>query len=386
LHQCKVSKRKVVVLKLDFENAFDTIEHDIIFKILQHNGFSPQWINSVKSLLTSVSSSILLNGVPGKQFVCKRGVRQGDPLSPLLFVLGGDLLQSAINSLLDRGELQLPIPTGVSEFPIVQYADDTLLILPTDSAQLASLKNLLVKFTATTGLAVNYHKSCMLPINVPDDEIQLLAMGFGCTVGSFPFTYLGLPMGTTRPGIQDLSPLVCRIERKLTASMNLLAYRGRLQLIQSCIQFMPIFFLCSLHIPPGILKPINRIIRHGLWGKNEDGKGKQSLASREMICKPRSAGGLGIMDFGKQNDALLIKQLHKFYNKAEVPWVQLVWNYYTDVVPHVAKLCGSFWWKDVMKLAGNYREFCHVTPVAGDSILFWSDKWRGNSLSHDFPR
>jgi hypothetical protein len=231
LHQCKVSKRKVVVLKLDFENAFDTIEHDIIFKILHHNGFSPQWINLVKSLLTSVSSSILLNGVPGKQFVCKRGVRQGDPLSPLLFVLGGDLLQSAVNSLLDRGELQLPIPTSVSEFPIVQYADDTLSILPPDSAQLASLKTLLVKFTATTGLAVNYHKSCMLPINVPDDEIQLLAMEFGCTVGSFPFTYLGLPMGTTRPGIQDLSPLVCRIERKLTASMNLLAYGGRLQLI-----------------------------------------------------------------------------------------------------------------------------------------------------------
>jgi hypothetical protein len=149
---------------------------------------------------------------------------------------------------------------------------------------------------------------------------------------------------------------------------------------------MPIFFLCSLHIPPGILKPINRIIRHGLWGKKEDGKGKQSLASWEMICKPKSAGGLGIMDFGKQNDALLIKQLHKFYNKVDAPWVQLVWNYYTDVVPHVAKLCGSFWWRDVMKLAGNYMEFCQVTPVAGDSILFWSDKWRGNSLSQEFPR
>jgi hypothetical protein len=254
----------------------------------------------------------------------------------LLFLLGGDLLQSAVNDLLDKGELQLPIPTSDSEFPIVQYADDTLLILPANSAQLASLKNLLIKFTATTGLAVNYHKSCMFPINVSDEEIQLLAMEFGCTVGSFPFTYLGLPMGTTRPSIQDLSPLVCRIERKLTASMNLLAYGGRLQLIQSCLQSMPIFFLCSLHIPPGILKPINRIIRHGLWGKKEDGKGKQSLASWEMICKPKSAGGLGILDFGKQNDALLIKQLHKFYNKAEVPWVQLVWNYYTDVVPERA--------------------------------------------------
>jgi hypothetical protein len=66
LHQCKISKKKVVVLKLDFEKVFDTIEHDIIFKILQQKGFSPQWINLVKSLLSSGSSSILLNGVLGK--------------------------------------------------------------------------------------------------------------------------------------------------------------------------------------------------------------------------------------------------------------------------------------------------------------------------------
>jgi hypothetical protein len=77
------------------------------------------------------------------------------------------------------------------------------------------------------------------------------------------------------------------------------------------------------------------------------------------------------MDFGKQNETLLIKQLHKFYNKADVPWVQLVWNYYTDEVPHVAKLCGSFWSRDIMKLADKYREICTVTPVKGDSILFW---------------
>jgi hypothetical protein len=107
--------------------------------------------------------------------------------------------------------------------------------VPAYFGQLAALKSLLVNFTATTGLVVNFHKSCMLPINVSDEEIQQLAAYFGCIVGTFPFTYLGLPMGTTRPSIQDLSPLVCKIERKLTASMNLLAYGGRLQLIQSCL-------------------------------------------------------------------------------------------------------------------------------------------------------
>jgi hypothetical protein len=84
LHQCHHSKRELVILKLDFENAFDTIEHSTILAMLQELGFRTKWINWTKMILESASSSILLNGVPGKIFKCKRGVRQGDLLSPLL--------------------------------------------------------------------------------------------------------------------------------------------------------------------------------------------------------------------------------------------------------------------------------------------------------------
>jgi hypothetical protein len=76
------------------------------------------------------TSSVLLNGVPGKDFECKRGVRQGDPLSPLLFVLAAELLQCIINKAYQMGLLGLPIPVRDTEnFPIIQYADDTLLFL-----------------------------------------------------------------------------------------------------------------------------------------------------------------------------------------------------------------------------------------------------------------
>ena len=86
----------------------------------------------VDTLETYQSSSILLNGVPGKQFICKRGVGQGDPLSPLLFVIAADLLQSVVNHMLQQGLLNLPIPSNDPDFPIVQYADDTLLIIQAD--------------------------------------------------------------------------------------------------------------------------------------------------------------------------------------------------------------------------------------------------------------
>lgn len=98
--------------------------------MLHHKGFDSKWIHCVQEILSSGSSSILLNGVPGKYFQCKRGVRQGDPLSPLLFVLAAYLLQSIINEAHKRNLLHLPFPQyNQANFPIVRYADDTLLIM-----------------------------------------------------------------------------------------------------------------------------------------------------------------------------------------------------------------------------------------------------------------
>ena len=143
---------------------------------------------------------MLLNGVPGKTFDCKIGVRQGDPLSPLLFVLAGDLPQSMINRAKDMGLLKLPIrTTSTCDFPVVQYADDTLIILDGDARQPFFLKSLLTSFYLITGLKVNYSKSMMVPINVSEGELHNLATTFGCSKGNLPFTYLGLPLGTERP-------------------------------------------------------------------------------------------------------------------------------------------------------------------------------------------
>jgi hypothetical protein len=291
IHQCKASKKPIVLLKLDFEKAFDSIEHEAIYQILRQMGFPGKFIYWVKIMLETGTSSVLVNGVPGRKFKCRRGVRQGDPLSPLLFVLGAELLQYIINDLKTRGLLNLPIEVGDQDFPVVQYADDTLLLLEADATQLATLKQALQDFSTSTGLSVNYHKSCMLPINISEDAVHALAQGFGCVVGSFPFTYLGLPMGTTRPKMVDFMPLVTRLERRLTASSCFLAYGGRLQLIASCLSSMPIYFLCSLDIPEGILKQIYRIIRQCLWRGNNPESKKQSLASLDMICKPKSSGG-----------------------------------------------------------------------------------------------
>jgi hypothetical protein len=152
---------------------------------------------------------------------------------------------------LRQGFIHRPIDTYDPDFPIIQYADDTLLIVPADRVQLLALKEVLHKFSLSTGLKINYSKSQMVPINIPDDLISELASDFGCQIGSMPFTYLGLPLGTTKPHIIDLMPLACRLERRLASSSCFLSQGARLQLINSALASMPLHFLCSLQLQIG---------------------------------------------------------------------------------------------------------------------------------------
>lgn len=319
--------------------------------------------------------------------MCKTGVRQGDPISPMLFVIAADLLQSITSDMLARGELSLPISTNDPDFPIVQYADDTLLILPAVDSQLLALKDMLIDFQASTRLKVNFQKSCILPINVEASETARLASLFGCQVGTLPFTYLGLPVGTTRPKIQGLVPVVDRMERRLTATSCLLSQGSRLQLVLSTLSSMPIYFLCR---PVGIIKQLERIMRQCLWRGNSDNP-NQSLLAWPLVCKPKEYGGMGILNLAIQNKALLSKHLSKFYNKANIPWVSLIWSsYYDGVVPHATILCGSFWWKDIMKLNETFRLHSQIQINMGDSALFWHDAWiflgTAIPLKERFPR
>lgn len=285
------------------------------------------------------------------------------------------------------GLLNLPIPTSyTSDFPIVQYADDTLLVMEADTKQLFFLKALLNSFSLSTGLKVNYNKSMMIPINVSEEKLDILAGTFGCVKGELPFIYLGLPLGISRPKNQDFLPLVNKCERRLVGFSSFLNLAGRLQLTNAVLSALPTFFMCTLALPKGIIKQIDKYRKHCLWRGSDINAKTPPKAAWTMVCTPKAQGGLGVIDIEKQNKALLMKNLHKFYNKSDVPWVNLVWekHYKNGKLPsHIKK--GSFWWRDTLKILPDFKQMATPHPHLGDSILLWLDSWEGQPLRDLVP-
>jgi hypothetical protein len=287
--------------------------------MLRAKGLPDKWLRWISDLFSSATSSVLLNGTAGKEFKCKRGVRQGDPLSPLLFALATDFIQCVINNEYMQGNLLPPFPQDNDiPFPVVQYADDTILVLQAKEDQLLLLKDILHKITLSSGLKVNFHKSCLVPINISQEQATSLAECFGCSVGTFPFTYLGLPLGLTKPLVKDYAPLICQIERRLSASSLYLSHVGRLQLINSVISSLPTYFMCTLKLPLTVIDIIDKHRKNCLWrGRDIRNKG-YNLAAWELVQKPKDKCGLGVTNLSIQNDALLLKHLDKFYIKANI--------------------------------------------------------------------
>jgi hypothetical protein len=210
-----------------------------------------------------------------------------------LFAIAADLIQCAINHEYQLGRLAPPFPQNADlPFPVVQYADDTIIVMQRDEQQLLILKDIPQKITISSGLKVNYHKSYLVPINIDAQKTELLAASFRCIVGSFPFTYLGLPLGLTKPLVRDFAPLICRVERRLAASSQFLSYAGRLQLISSVLSSLPTYYMCSLKLPVTVIDVMDRYRKNCLWRGKELNQKKYNLAAWDLVRRPKSKGGM----------------------------------------------------------------------------------------------
>jgi hypothetical protein len=217
LHELRRKKQKGVILKLDFEKACDKINWVFLQQVLRMKGFSSKWCQWMESIISGGSVSVKVNDETGHFFQTKKGLRQGDPLSPVLF----NMVARMLAVLIERSEMQDLFDGLVSHLvdgglSILQYAYDTILFLEDDLVEARNLKLVLCTFEKLFGLKINFHKSELFGFGETRDRIADYVDLFGCKKGEMPFRYLGIPMSYRKLLNKDWNVVEERSQKKLS--------------------------------------------------------------------------------------------------------------------------------------------------------------------------
>jgi hypothetical protein len=196
IHELHRKRQKGLILKLDFEKAYDKVNWDFLQQVLRMKGFSAKWCQWIDKVVVGGSVCVKVNDEMGHYFQTKKGLRQGDPLSPILFNLIADMLAVLIERSKNWDYFNGLVPHLVEDgLSILQYADDTILFLEDDLEKAKNLKMVLRAFEKLSGLKINFHKSELFTFGETKNKAVEYVELFGCKEGALPFKYLGTRIG-----------------------------------------------------------------------------------------------------------------------------------------------------------------------------------------------
>ena len=295
------------LLSLDQEKAFDRVDWNFVHQVLSNMNFGPSFRKWIKLLYNNIYSRVLINGALGGPFSVSRGVRQGCPLSPLLYILAAEPLSRAIQASPDI--TGFPLPNG-EHVKILQYADDTTCFVMDDPSLLALIK-LFDRYATATGAKLNLDKTegllfgpwrprTNLPITLKWTSDSLIILG--CRVGN-----------DTLP---DWDTLITKFKGKITSWGNRsLSLQGR-ALLANTLGLSVFWYQGTIFdVPKTVIHTINKILFPFLWNKS-----KEPIA-RSSAVAPRLRGGLGIVHVGSKISSLRAIWLRRLLlSRYTIPW------------------------------------------------------------------
>ena len=239
-------------------------------KVLHKMGFGSWWMEWIWRCISTAKFFVLVNGVPAGFFSSTKGLRQGDPLSPYLFVLGMEVLSALIRRAADGGFISGCRFRGRGRMEInvshLLFADDTIIFCEARKENLTFLSWILAWFEAVSGLRINLAKSELIPVGEVE-EIEEIAVELGCRVGSLPTVYLGVPLGAYHKAPSMWDGVEERMRRRLALwKRQYISKGGRITLIKSTLANMTIYQLSLFRMPKIVARRLEKLQRDFLWG------------------------------------------------------------------------------------------------------------------------
>lgn len=382
VHTMKKLKGKVghFIMKIDLEKAYDRIDWGFLHWVLGDMGFPETWIELIMHSVSSAKISVLFNGEKTGHFQPKRGLRQGDPLSPYLFVFCLEKLSELIEQAVAQKRWSpLKITRQGPALTHMLFADDLVFFGKSDSTTVATIMEILDKFCKISGQKVNHAKSKIYfsPNNKTDATANICSMT-GMQETDELGQYLGVPIHTKRVNKAAYHHLLDRVNKRLAAwQVNSLTMAGRKVLIQSVTSTLANHVMQVHHLPISVSKEIDKANRRFLWGGTE-GKRKMSLVKWRTVCTPKEMGGLGLRTTSNANQALLAKRGWNLASgKKSLANDVLSAKYLQDddLLQVKNKPDSSPAWKGIMWARPIIQEGAGKTVKNGADTSFWEDTW-----------
>ena len=314
-----------LLLEIDYARAFDSVEFEYLFETLKYMGFGERLINLVRLAYRECTSYANVNGHLSDPIPLKRGVHQGSPLSPALFLLVAQTFTNNMEANVNIKGLELE---GVGILQSL-FADDTDLFLRADTRVVHEVFEELRIFGNVSGCKINTSKTVCIPLGRARANARLLvdlrqSYGQGFVPDTGFYTALGLQFGN-KVKLEEIVRInyetkINKIESLIKSwSKRFLTIYGRLTIIKTLLLSQLVYLIVPLPRPPKtIINKIDRILHQFLWG------GKTEKLARKQIEKPKSAGGLEMIDFESFYISLKIKAFRKLFTESfEHPWKKI---------------------------------------------------------------
>ncbi|KAL0322482.1 UNVERIFIED_CONTAM: putative mitochondrial protein [Sesamum angustifolium] len=373
-----------MAIKIDLTKAYDRVEWPLLIQILKCIGLCDQFVNWVSQCISSPSFSLLINGASFDFFRPSRGIRQGDPLSPYMFITYAEILSRLLSYEESIGNLKgIKVSRSAPSISHLFYADDLTIFCRAEEEDAQTVRNCLKKFEQWSSQSTNIRKSFIhFSSNVPNRQRRIIREILQMPECSHQAKHLGLPFCKPPSRTHVFNEFTEKMMNRLALwKAKNLSRAGKLVLIKNVAQALPVYQMSTFLVPKKTCLKLDAIIRRFWWKAETIENGDQFLAlkSWKSICLPKNKGGLGLQNFSDFNKALVSKLAWQIFQKSKKLWCQVLIAKYlrngTELFSSVQVQGASWIWQDVVKCAKIIQLGACMPVSTHSNVRIWEDPW-----------